>query len=330
MIKVAIVSGGYSDEYIISLKSGAFVFDNLDDAKYEKYRVEILEEGWFAVEANQKYAIDKSDFSFTKEGEKIQFDVVFNIIHGTPGEDGHMQAYWELIGMPYTGARSYSSALTFNKKDTLSVLSKYGVSMAESIYLKQGESVDFEVVKDSLGLPFFVKPNQSGSSLGVSKVYEEKNFEKALKVAFAEDSQIIIESEIKGDEVGVGVVSIDGQATSISSTLIISENDFFDYDAKYNGESQEITPASIDYELEKKCRVQAEIIYDLLQLTGLARADFIIQNGVPYFLEINTNPGLSGASILPQQVAASRFEMPELLDNEIENALKLQTQWNKK
>ncbi len=330
MIKIAVVAGGYSDEYVISLKSGAFIYDQLDERKYQKYRVEILKEGWFAVLENKKYPIDKEDFSFTKEGEKHCFDVVFNIIHGTPGEDGHLQAYWELIGMPYTGARYYPSALTFNKKDTLSVLNKYGINQAKSIYLKNGDAIDFEVVEKSLGVPFFVKPNESGSSLGVSKVHEESEFEAALELAFAEDQQIIIESEIKGDEVQIGLISVRGEAKAINSTLILSENEFFDYDAKYNGQSQEITPSGIAYEAEKKCFEQAEIIYNILLMSGFARVDFIVQEGEPYFLEINTNPGMSDASIFPQQVAASTYTMSELLDIEVQNALEKQTKWKKK
>ncbi len=317
MIKVAIVSGGYSDEAVISMKSGTFIYDHLDDSKYHKYRVRILKEGWFVVIADEKYPINKADFSFEKDGEKITFDVVYNTIHGTPGEDGHMQAYFELIGLPYSGARFYQSALTFNKRDTLSVLSKFGIKKAESIYVSKGDPIDFEVVKDSLGLPVFVKPNQSGSSLGISKIYEEREFALALEKAFKEDHEILIESEIKGDEISVGVMKIGAEAKAIGTTQIIPENDYFDYEAKYEGKSKEITPANISYQLQQVCMKTAENIYERLNLTGIARVDFILQNGEPYFLEVNTNPGLSPASIFPQQVEASEFSMSDLLDNEI-------------
>ncbi len=329
MINVALVSGGYSGEYVISLQSGEFIYKHLDSQKYQIYRVHILKEGWYAVEGNNKYPIDKSDFSFEKNGEKIQFEVVYNTIHGTPGEDGHMQAYFELIGLPYCGARYYQSALTFNKRDTLSVLDKFGIKKAKSIYISKGDSIDFEVVKESLGVPFFVKPNQSGSSLGISKVYKEEEFEKALRLAFQEDNEILIESEIKGDEISVGVLKIGEVVRAVGTTQIIPENDYFDYEAKYEGKSKELTPANIPYEMQQVCMKTAQNIYSVLGLSGIARIDFIFQGVTPYFLEVNTCPGMSPASIFPQQVEASDYSMSEILDNEIQIALEQKPIWDK-
>jgi len=328
-MNVAVVMGGYSDESVISIRSGQLILNNLDRQKYTPFEVHILPGGWHVLADGNKYEINKTDFSFEKDGTAITFDVAVNTIHGTPGEDGHMQAYWELIGLAYTGCGFYQSALTFNKRDTLSVLSKFNIPKAKSIYLTKGDSIAASDVVETLGLPFMVKPNQSGSSLGVSKVNDIDELEKALDFAFAEDHDILIESYLKGTEVSVGVLNYKGVTTVLGLTEIVSHNDFFDYEAKYQGKSEEITPARLDAATEQKVRETAAKAYEALGMSGFSRTDFIVMDGEPHFIEINTNPGLSPASIFPQQAQYANITMSDLLDNEITLALSRKVLWKK-
>ncbi len=328
-MNIAVVMGGYSEESVISLRSGQLILQNLDASKYNVFEIHVLPEGWFAVVEQDKILMNKADFSFTKNGMKITFDAIINTIHGTPGEDGHLQAYWELLEIPYTGCNFYQSALTFNKRDTLSVLSKFNIPKANSIYLTKGMEISAEEVVTELGMPFFVKPNQSGSSLGVSKVNKVEDFEKALAFAFAEDSDILIESFLKGIEVSVGVLNLNGETKVLGLTEIVSENDFFDYEAKYLGKSEEITPARLDAETTEKVIAMAKKVYEALGMSGFSRSEFIIMNDVPHFIEINTNPGLSPQSIFPQQAEYAQVKFSDLLDNEINLALKRKPLWKK-
>lgn len=321
-MNVAVVMGGYSDESVISIRSGQLILNNLNRSKYTPFEVHILPEGWDVIIDGEKYPINKADFSFEKEGIKTNFNVVINTIHGTPGEDGQMQAYWQLLGISYTGCGFYQSALTFNKRDTLSVLNKFGIPRATSIYLTKGDPVNAQQIADNLGLPFMVKPNQSGSSLGISKVNSLQEVDKALEFAFAEDSDILIESFLKGMEVSVGVLNYKGKTTVLGITEIVSHNDFFDYEAKYQGKSDEITPARLDEKTEKKVREVAIKAYEALGMSGFTRSEYIIVNGEPHFIEMNTNPGLSPASIFPQQAGVAGVAMSDLFENEIELALK--------
>jgi D-alanine-D-alanine ligase len=328
-MNIAVVMGGYSDESVISLRSGQLILNNLDRSKYQVFEIHILPEGWHAVIDGEKFPLNKSDFSFEKNGEKTTFNTIVNTIHGTPGEDGHLQAYWELLEIPYTGCNFYQSALTFNKRDTLSVLSKFNIPKAESIYISKGDRIHADEIAAELGLPLFVKPNQSGSSLGVSKVNDLKDFDKALEFAFAEDNDILIESFLKGAEVSVGVINYHGKTTVLGLTEIVSQNDFFDYEAKYLGKSEEITPARVSTEVEAKVRETATKVYEALGMSGFSRADFIIMDDVPHFIEINTNPGLSPQSIFPQQAQHAGMTMSDLLDNEIALALKRKPLWRR-
>jgi D-alanine-D-alanine ligase len=328
-MNIAVVMGGYSDESVISIRSGQLILNNLDRSKYTPFEVHILPDGWNVLIQDEKFAIDKADFSFTKEGQKTTFDVVVNTVHGTPGEDGHLQSYWELLNLPYTGCGFYQSALTFNKRDTLSVLSKFNIRKAKSIYLTKGDAITAEDIVDTLGLPFMVKPNQSGSSLGVSKVNDIQDLQKALDFAFDEDSDILIESYLKGVEVSVGVLNYNGKTTVLGLTEIVSHNDFFDYEAKYLGKSEEITPARLDTETELKVRETAAKAYEALGMSGFSRTDFIIMDGEPHFIEINTNPGLSPQSIFPQQAQYAGIAMSDLLDSEINLALTRKVLWKK-
>ncbi|WDF48349.1 D-alanine--D-alanine ligase [Chryseobacterium sp. KACC 21268] len=320
---IAVVMGGYSDEYKVSLKSGQLIFDSLDREIYNVYKVVILKDEWYFLDENdQKKPINKADFSADLgNGESLKFDACFNIIHGTPGENGILQAYWDAVGQKYTGCDFYQSALTFNKKDTLAVLSKYGIPSAKSIYLRKGEDISDDKIVEELGLPLFVKPNQSGSSLGISKVKEKSELKNALEIAYKEDDEILIESALNGTEVSVGVLDYKGEVIVLGITEIIPDKEFFDYEAKYEGASQEITPARIDEETTKKVEEISIKAYRSLGMSGFSRSEFIIVDGIPYLLEMNTNPGFSPASILPQQAKIYGISIKDLCGSEVEKAL---------
>ncbi|RZJ69717.1 D-alanine--D-alanine ligase [Flavobacterium sp.] len=322
MKKIAIVMGGYSSEFEISLKSGNVVYDYLDKTRYVGYRIHIFREKWVYVdENNQEFPIDRNDFSVVVNGEKVKFDAVFNAIHGTPGEDGLLQAYFELLGIPQNSCDYYQAALTFNKRDLLSVLKPYGIKTATSFYLNKGDHFEtFEIV-NKVGLPCFVKPNKSGSSFGISKVKTEAELPIAIEIAYKEDNEIIVESFLDGTEVSVGVIDYQGEIIVLPITEIVSENDFFDYEAKYLGKSQEITPARISDELAQKVRQTAKRAYEVLKMKGFSRSEFIIVDGEPHMLEMNTIPGLTTESLIPQQARAAGISLEELFTNAIELAL---------
>ncbi|AXG74898.1 D-alanine--D-alanine ligase [Flavobacterium arcticum] len=325
MKNVAIIMGGYSSEYEISLLSGNVVYDNLDKSKYYPYKVHILKDKWVMVDDDEnEYPINKHDFSVNNDGTIIKFDVVFNAIHGTPGEDGLIQAYFNLLGIPQTSCDYYQAALTFNKRDLLSVLKPYGVKTAISHYINLGDDINQAAILDKVGLPCFVKPNKSGSSFGISKVKTNDEFMPAIEKAFKEDSEILIESFLDGKEISVGVINYKEKVTVLPMTEIVSENEFFDYDAKYLGKSQEITPARISDKMTKKIADIAKRIYEVLKMEGFSRSEFIIVNNEPHLLELNTVPGLTTESILPQQARAGGITLPELFGNAIEQALKKQ------
>ncbi len=322
MKNVAIIMGGYSSEYQISLTSGGVVYEYLNKAKYNPFKIHIFKGKWVYVNAsNEEFPVNKNDFSVDVNGTKITFDVVFNAIHGTPGEDGLMQAYFELLGIPQTSCSHYQAALTFNKRDLLSVLKPYGIKSAASLYLNEGDEIDTDKIITALGLPCFVKPNKSGSSFGISKVKTKEELIPAIQNAYKEDNEIIIERFLDGVEVSVGVINYSGKVMVLPITEIVSENDFFDYEAKYLGKSQEITPARISDELKTKVETVAKRAYEVLNMKGFSRSEFIIVNNEPYMLEMNTIPGLTTESILPQQARAAGISLTELFDNAIELAL---------
>lgn len=319
---IAIIMGGYSSEVEISLKSGDVVFDHLNKDKYNVYKVYVLSEQWFLMENQQKYEIDKNDFSVTIEGVKISFDCVFNAIHGDPGENGVIIAYFDLLGIKHTSAPFYQMALTFNKRDTLSTVKEYGIKAATSFYMNKGDEINVQKIIQKVGLPCFVKPNNAGSSFGISKVYEEKNILSAIEKAYEEDSEILIESFLDGTEVSVGVIEYNGEVTVLPMTEIVSENDFFDYAAKYEGKSQEITPARISEKVRNKVEEVAKRVYKILNMSGFSRSEYILVNDEPYFLEMNTVPGLTEESLLPQQAREANISLSELFENAIESAIK--------
>jgi D-alanine-D-alanine ligase len=318
---IAIIMGGYSSEVAISIKSGNVVYNNLNKDKFNSFRVLILKEKWVVLDAQEnEYLIDKNDFSFTRNNIKTTFDCVFNAIHGAPGENGQLLAYFNLINLKHTSAPFYQMALTFNKRDTLSAVKAYGIKTATSIYLNKGDEINLEKIIDTVGLPCFIKPNNAGSSYGISKAHTKTEILPALEKAYKEDSEILIESFLDGTEVSVGVIQYKGEIKVLPITEIVTENDFFDYEAKYEGKSQEITPARISLDQQAKVEKMAKKIYGILHISGFSRSEFIFVNSEPYFIEINTVPGLTEESILPQQAQVAGISLAELFESAIDNS----------
>ncbi len=318
---IAIVMGGYSSEAEISLKSGEVVYNSLDSNKYSLFRVHILKEKWVVLKNDKEYQVNKHDFSFSMDNQLIHFDCIFNAIHGAPGENGALIAYFDLLGIKHTSAPFYQMALTFNKRDTLSVVKEYGIPTATSFYMHKRDEIVPDHIINTVGLPCFVKPNRAGSSFGISKVYKEENLTTAIKKALEEDDEIIIESFLEGKEVSVGVIEYQGELIVLPITEIVSENDFFDYEAKYEGKSQEITPARLSQVEKEMVDRQAMKVYQILNMKGFSRSEFIIVDGVPYFLEMNSVPGMTEESLLPQQAKEASISLSELFDNAIQMAL---------
>ena len=319
---IAIIMGGYSSEIDISIKSGNVVYSHLSKEKFNAFRVLILKEKWVVLDAQEyEFPIDKNDFSFTQNNIKTTFDCVFNAIHGAPGENGQLLAYFNLINLKHTSAPFYQMALTFNKRDTLSAVKAYGIKTATSIYLNKGDKINLNHIITTVGLPCFIKPNNAGSSYGISKVYTKNEILPALEKAYKEDSEILIESFLEGTEVSVGIIQYRGETKVLPITEIVSENDFFDYEAKYEGKSQEITPARISLTQQAKLEKVAIKVYDILNISGFSRSEFIFVDSEPYFIEINTVPGLTEESILPQQAQVAGISLAELFESAIEAAL---------
>lgn len=322
MKNIAIIMGGYSSEYMISLKSGAVVYETLDRNKYKPYAIHVFKHKWVYVDENDiETPVNKDDFSIMLDHKKITFDCVFNAIHGSPGEDGFMQGYFELLGIPQTSCNMYQAALTFNKRDLLATLKPFGIKTALSYYLNLGDKIDEDAIVKNVGLPCFVKANKAGSSFGISKVYEKEDLKAAIELSFKEDDEIIIEQFLDGVEVSVGVISYKGETKVLPITEIVSENDFFDYQAKYEGKSQEITPARISKDYENKVSAEAKKIYEILKMKGFSRSEFIFKDDEPYLLEVNTVPGLTRESILPQQASIAGIKLEDLFSNAIEEAI---------
>jgi D-alanine-D-alanine ligase len=320
---IAVAMGGYSKEAEISLKSGEIVYKHLTkNENYKVYRAQILKNGWtIKTDAGEEIPIDKSNFSVIINGEPIHFDCVFNTIHGTPGEDGLFQGYLQTLEVPQTACDYYQAALTFNKRDCISVLRANGIKTAKNIYINKGDDINPSAIVEYIGLPCFVKANRAGSSYGISKVKHKDDILTALEHSFKEDDEVIIESFLDGTEVSVGVININGDILALPVTEIISENEFFDFEAKYLGKSKEITPAAISDAQTKDVKDQAVRIFKLLKLKGLTRSEFIFHNNEPHFLECNACPGLTEASILPQQAKAAGISLQELFTNAVEVAI---------
>jgi len=314
--------GGYSSEYTISIESGKAVYNELNKSKFNCYKILILKDRWVYVDnKNNEHKINKQFFSIVLNKQLIKFDCVFNAIHGSPGEDGEIQEYLSKLKIPFTGSGLFQSKITYDKIECLKYLKKHNIKSANSVSLNLEDKIDLNQIVHKVGLPCFVKASKSGSSYGVTKVYKLTEFDQALKVAFKEDENILIESFLDGIEVSVGVISYQNKIICLPITEIISNNDFFDYEAKYNGQSSEITPAKISDEMKSKLLTESLKIFQILSLKGLTRSEFIFKDGIPYLLEVNTVPGLTNKSILPQQVKLAGISLRDLYENLINEAL---------
>jgi len=321
---IAVIGGGNSSEYFISLQSAETIAKAIDKEKYNVYTVQIKGNDWeLTSDRFCGIPINKNDFSFNDNGQKIKFDCAYISIHGTPGEDGKLQSYFDIIGMPYTSCNVLCSSLTFNKYFCNTYLKQKGIKAAKSIMLRKGDNINASKIIEETGLPCFVKPNEGGSSFGISKVKKQEDLIPAIEKAFKESPQVIIEEFVKGREITSGLVKINGKEYIFPLTEIVSANEFFDYEAKYDAEeTQEITPAPIDTGLAEKCKNLSSKIYDYLNCSGIVRIDYILHDGEFNFLEINTVPGMSPASIVPKQIKEYGLVFTNLLTEIIEEAIK--------
>lgn len=313
MINVALLAGGYTGEYEVSLNSAKNIAANLNPDRFKVYTILINRDRWFHEIESDRFDIDKNDFSLTINGEKIKFDFAFITVHGTPGEDGKLQGYLDMLGIPYNTCDATTSAITMNKAYTKSIVNGInGLRCARSIQLHKKDLHDVGVIAASLKFPLFVKPNNGGSSVGMSKVYKINGLNEALTKAFKEDDQVLVEQFIQGREFSIGVVRLNGQIKVLPPTEIISSKDFFDYEAKYTpGASQEITPADLPFEKNSEIADIVTQVYIRLNCRGMVRIDFILLEGTNefYFIEVNTTPGQSSASLIPQQVRAAGMDL---------------------
>jgi D-alanine-D-alanine ligase len=327
---IALLAGGYSGEYVISIQTAGTIEKNLDADQYNVYKIIITKDGWwYEAIAGERHEIDKNDFSLTINKEKIKFDAVYIAIHGTPGEDGRIQGYLDMLQIPYATCNAIVSALTFNKSYCNKVVKALNVvNIANSVHLIKGEPYSVGNILEQLKLPMFVKPNEMGSSLGVSKVKSVEELLPAIEKAFKEDKQVLVEEFVEGRELTIGVYKVNGYLHTLPPTEIVSKNEFFDYEAKYTpGVTNEITPAPIDAQVREQLETKASYIYRHLNCRGVVRMDFILQKGTNklYFLEVNTTPGQSENSIVPQQVRASGMTLKEFYGNLIEDCIKNNT-----
>ncbi|MEJ5304018.1 MAG: D-alanine--D-alanine ligase [Bacteroidales bacterium] len=323
-LNIAVTGGGNSGEYDISVKSSQRVASLLDQRKYNVYLILIRGKEWVYQDAQgQVYPVNLNDFSLWLNQEIIHFDLVFNVIHGTPGEDGKLQGYFEMLGIRHTSCDSITSALTFNKSFCNKVVSSYGVKTAQSLHLNRPGVISPEEILKTLRLPFFVKPNCGGSSVGMSKVHTPEELLPALELAFKHDREVLIEEYIKGREITCGVYSRNGNPVALPLVEVVSKKEFFDFEAKYTENmADEILPAPISEELSQRCQETARMLYSKLNCKGVVRFDFILSDGEFWFLEVNTVPGMTSASIVPKMARHAGMELPDFYDLLIEEALK--------
>lgn len=319
MKRIAVVCGGYSKESEVSYRSAAMILSHIDRSRFEPVRVVITRDRWFAEVDHVEYPVDRNDFSVVAGGSRLTFDGAFIIIHGTPGEDGLLQGYFAMLGIPHTTGDVLNMALTFNKKATTRTVGQLGYAVARSIVLRRDEPYSVSFVVSAVGLPCFVKPNCGGSSIGTSRVNSAEELHLALDRAFEEDGQVIIEEFVEGTEVTCGVIQLQGKVTALPITEIVSRNAFFDFQAKYQGASEEITPARLPDSVYRLVQRTAEDLYQKLQCRGMIRVDFLVRGEEPVVVEVNTVPGFSEASIIPQQAAVAGLSKKELISAVIDS-----------
>lgn len=317
---IAIVAGGDSSELPVSLRSAQGIYSFIDKERYDLYIVEIEGLRWEVQLPEGNLPVDRNDFSFCKDGQKIKFDFAYITIHGTPGENGKLQGYFDLIGLPYSSCDVFASAITFNKFACNQYLKGYGVKVAEALMLRKGQTVSDEDVIEKIGLPCFIKPNLGGSSFGVTKVKEKQQIRFAIEKAFQESDEIIIEAFMQGTEITCGCYKVKGKEIVFPITEVVTQNEFFDYDAKYNGQVEEITPARISDRLTTRVQTLTSALYDIIGCSGIIRIDYIITEGDKInLLEINTTPGMTATSFIPQQVKAAGLDIKNVMTDIIEN-----------
>lgn len=325
---IAIVCGGDSSEHDVSMHSAQGLYSFFDKERYNIYIVDVKGIDWHVeLEDGTSAPIDKNDFSFIENGKHIEFDYAYITIHGAPGENGIMQGYFDLIHLPYSTSGVLVEALTFDKYVLNNYLRGFGVNVADSILLRRGEEYNEEEIEKRLGMPCFVKPAADGSSFGVSKVKNIDQLAPALRVAFMESDEVMIEGFLDGTEISQGVYKTKDKSIVFPATEVVTSNEFFDYNAKYNGQVQEITPARINPDTAKRVAVETSRIYDILHANGIIRIDYIISkdkegNDVINMLEINTTPGMTATSFIPQQVRAAGLDIKEVLSEIVENQFK--------
>ncbi|MBO4738030.1 MAG: D-alanine--D-alanine ligase [Bacteroidales bacterium] len=320
--KIAVITGGNSGEYEISIKSGKNIAAHIDKNRYDVYLIYIQGTKWFYHHQNTDIDIDKNDFSLTLPNGKITFDCVFIAIHGNPGENGKLQGYLEMLNIPYTGCDVLVSALTFNKNYCNRVLNTYDIRTAPSVHLFKNSTIDCNDIIQKLGLPCFVKPCNSGSSVGMSKVNTREELLPAIHTAFEWDNQILIEKFIKGREITCGVMSLNNEIKILAITEIISKKEYFDFEAKYNPAlADELTPADLTPEIQTLCEEKSKKIYQVLGCKGIVRIDYIFNQDDMYFIEVNTIPGQTNESLVPKQLAIKNINFSELCSDFIEEAM---------
>ncbi|MBR3518629.1 MAG: D-alanine--D-alanine ligase [Paludibacteraceae bacterium] len=322
--KIAIVAGGDQSELEVSLRSAAGLYSFIDKEKYDLFIVTIVGTDWKVEYDGEKYNIDKNDFSFTdKAGEKVRFDFAYITIHGVPGEDGKLQGYFDLLRIPYSCCGVLAAALTFNKYFCNKFLNEFNVPSAKSILLNKGDKVDAKAIEEELGMPIFVKPNGGGSSYGTSKVKSPEGIQAAVDAALVESDQVIIESFMQGTEITCGIYKTKEKTIVFPITEVVSKNEFFDTDAKYNGAVEEITPARLSQVVTDRVQRLTSMIYDHIGAKGIIRVDYIITEGDKInLLEVNTTPGMTATSFIPQQVRAAGLDIKDVMTDIIENELK--------
>ena len=322
--KIALIAGGDSGEYPISIKSATMVSVEIDRSKYDVYLIKIKGQDWVYENPDLgNISVDKNDFTLQIEAEKITFDLIFNLIHGSPGENGKLQGYFDMLGLPYTSSNAVTSALTFNKAYCNHIVSGTGVAVAKNVHLFKRHKCDLETLIQQISLPAFIKPNQGGSSVGMSKVSEVKDLKPALDKAFTEDDEILIEEYIKGRELTCGIFDYDGEEMRFPITEIIPKKDFFDYEAKYTENmADEVTPADISMEDKTRIQETSAKLYRVLNCKGVVRFDYILNDDDLWFLEVNTVPGMSNASIIPKQIQVMGYSLSEFYTMIIEEALR--------
>ncbi|GAB7086424.1 D-alanine--D-alanine ligase [Marinifilum fragile] len=317
---IAVIAGGDSAEIVISLQTADHIFNTLDKDLYNPYLIELKELDWNVKIENESYPIDKNDFSFTKDGIKIKFDFAYIAIHGTPGENGILQGYLQLLRIPHSTCDVLSSALSFNKHACNSYLKSLGFNFAKSVLLKKDEEYSIEEIHAKLGMPCFVKPNADGSSFGISKVKQVEDLNEAIEKAFKEGKEVIIEEFIDGLEFTCGLVKTRKENLVFPVTEVLPKKEFFDFEAKYDPNmAEEITPARISEELSERIQNISSQVYDALKCKGIVRVDYMIKGDEIFILEANTVPGMTANSFIPKQVAAMNRELKDILTLVIEN-----------